>query len=326
MDKPKIELAESFKTPEGLTYSKFVAEPLERGYGTTLGNALRRVLLSDIDGAAITAIRIEGVPHEFTTIPGVVEDVVDIVLNLKGVVLKLHAGDTKTAHISVHREGIVTAGDIVADSDVEVINPEWPIATLDKGASLEIELQIEKGKGFVPADKNRKPHQAVGVIPIDSIFMPVRKVNYTVEDTRVGQMTDFDRLNLELWTNGAVDATEAVSRSADILIRHFDAFADLAREALPGGGKKVAAEEAGRPQPTDMSIEELELSVRAYNCLKRANIYTVGDLLKKTERELMDIKNFGRKSAEEVIERLRAFGFNMASGEPGDELAGARED
>ncbi|HEY9856911.1 MAG TPA: DNA-directed RNA polymerase subunit alpha [Stenomitos sp.] len=326
MDKPKIELVESFKTPEGLTYSKFVAEPLERGYGTTLGNALRRVLLSDIDGAAITAIRIEGVPHEFTTIPGVVEDVVDIVLNLKGVVLKLHAGDTKTAHISVHREGVVTAGDIVTDSDVEVINPEWPIATLDKGASLEIELQIEKGKGFVPADKNRKPHQAVGVIPIDSIFMPVRKVNYTVEDTRVGQMTDFDRLNLELWTNGAVDATEAVSRSADILIRHFDAFADLAREALPGGGKKAATEEAGRPQPTDMSIEELELSVRAYNCLKRANIYTVGDLLKKTERELMDIKNFGRKSAEEVIERLRAFGFNMASGEPGDELAGARED
>ena len=326
MDKPKIELVESHRTPEGLTYSKFVAEPLERGYGTTLGNALRRVLLSDIEGAAITAIRIEGVPHEFTTIPGVVEDVVDIILNLKGVVLKLHAGDTKTAHISVHREGPVTAADIVTDADVEVVNLEWPIATLDKGASLEIELQIEKGKGFVPSERNRKPHQAVGVIPVDAIFMPIRKVNYLVEDTRVGQMTDFDRLNMELWTNGSIDATEAISRAADILIRQFDAFADLARESLPGGGKKMEVGEAGRPQPTDMSIEELELSVRAYNCLKRANIYTVGDLLKKTERELMDIKNFGRKSAEEVIERLKAFGFHMAAGEPGEELAGAREE
>jgi len=325
MDKPKIELVESHQTPEGLTYSKFVAEPLERGYGTTLGNALRRVLLSDIDGAAITAIRIEGVPHEFTTIPGVVEDVVDIVLNLKGVVLKLHGVDAKTAHISVRRDGVVTAADIVSDSEVEVINPDWPIATLDKGASLEIELQIEKGKGFVPAEKNRKPHQAVGVIPVDSIFMPVRKVNYTVEDTRVGQMTDFDRLNLELWTNGAVDSTEAISRAADTLIRHFDVFADLARESLPGGGKKETVE-SGKPSPMDMSIEELELSVRAYNCLKRANIYTVGDLLKKTERELMDIKNFGKKSAEEVIERMRAFGFHMASGSSDDELASIRED
>ena len=326
MDKPKIELVETKTTSEGLTYSKFVAEPLERGYGTTLGNALRRVLLSDIEGAAITAIRIEGVPHEFTSIPGIVEDVVDIILNLKGVVLKLHGTDMKTAHLSVHREGPVTAADIVSDADVEVVNPDWHIATLDKGASLEIELQIEKGKGFVPAERNRKPHQAVGVIPIDSIFMPVRKVNYLVEDTRVGQMTDFDRLNLELWPNGAVAPTETVARAADTLIRHFDVFAELAREALPGGGKKAAAEETGRPQPTDMSIEELELSVRAYNCLKRANIYTVGDLLKKTERELMDIKNFGRKSAEEVIDRLRQFGFTMASGEPGEELAGAREE
>lgn len=326
MDKPKIELVESHSTPEGLTYSKFVAEPLERGYGTTLGNALRRVLLSDIEGAAVTAIRIEGVAHEFTTIPGVVEDVVDIVLNLKGVVLKLHGSDAKTAHLSVHREGVVKAGDIVCDADVEVVNPEWPIATLDKGASLEIELQVEKGKGFISADKNRKPHQAVGVIPIDSIFMPVRKVNYLVEDTRVGQQTDFDRLNLEMWTNGSIDPTEAVSYAADVLIRHFDVFADLARESLPGGGKKVDTADAGRPQATDMSIEELELSVRAYNCLKRANIYTVGDLLKKTERELMDIKNFGKKSAEEVIERLRSLGFNMASGDGGEELAGARED
>jgi DNA-directed RNA polymerase subunit alpha len=325
MDKPKIECVETSRTEDGLTYSKFVAEPLERGYGTTLGNALRRVLLSDIEGAAITAIRIEGVPHEFTTIPGVVEDVVDIILNLKGVVLKLHSGDLKTAHISAHSPGVVTAGAIVADADVEVVNPEWPIATLEDGASIEIELQIEKGKGFRVAEKNRKPHQAVGVIPIDSIFMPIRKVNYLIEDTRIGQETDFDRLLLELWTNGAVEPTEAISRAADTLIRHFDFFADLAREAI-GGGSRMIKEESHKPTPADMSIEELELSVRAYNCLKRANIYTVGDLLKKTERELMDIKNFGKKSAEEVIERLRAYGFNMASGEPGEEYAGSRED
>lgn len=325
MDKPKIECVETHKTDEGLTYSKFVAEPLERGYGTTLGNALRRVLLSDIEGAAVTAIRIEGVPHEFTTIPGVVEDVVDIILNLKSVVLKMHSGDLKTAHISAHSEGIVTAGHIVADADIEVVNPDWPIATLDAGSSLEIELQIEKGKGFQTAEKNRKPHSAVGVIPIDSLFGPIRKINYTVEDTRVGQMTDFDRLNLEVWTNGAIDATEAISRAADTLIKQFDFFADLAREAI-GGGSRAVKEESYKAQPTDMSIEELELSVRAYNCLKRANIYTVGDLLKKTERELMDIKNFGKKSAEEVIERLRAYGFHMASGEPGEEYAGSRED
>ncbi|MBU6428133.1 MAG: DNA-directed RNA polymerase subunit alpha [Cyanobacteria bacterium REEB65] len=324
MDKPKIECVETHKTDEGLTYSKYVAEPLERGYGTTLGNALRRVLLSDIEGAAITAIRIEGVPHEFTTIPGVVEDVVDVILNLKGVVIKLSGGELKTAHISAHKEGVVRAGDIVADADVEIVNPDWPIATLDSGASLEIELQIEKGKGFRVAEKNAKLHQAVGVIPIDAIFMPIRKVNYTVEDTRVGQETDFDRLNLEMWTNGAIDPTEAISRAADTLIQHFDFFADLAREAI-GGGSRAVKEEAHRAQPTDMSIEELELSVRAYNCLKRANIYTVGDLLKKTERELMDIKNFGKKSAEEVIERLRAYGFTMAAGDSGDtEYAGSK--
>lgn len=324
MDKPKIELVETHETPEGLTYSKFVAEPLERGYGITIGNALRRVLLSDLEGAAVTAIRIEGVPHEFTTIPGVVEDVVDIVLNLKGVVIQLHSGDIKTAHISVHREGPVTAADIVTDADVEIINPDWHIATLDKDGSLEIELQIEKGKGFVPAERNRKPHQAVGVIPVDAIFMPIKKVNYFVEDTRVGQMTDFDRLNLEMWTNGAIDPKEAISKAADTLIEHFDAFAELAREPGAGAAKEAKGEER-RPQPTDMSIEELELSVRAYNCLKRANIYTVGDLLKKTERELLEIKNFGKKSADEVIERLRAYGFHMAAGEP-DEVSAAREE
>ncbi|MEB3299082.1 MAG: DNA-directed RNA polymerase subunit alpha [Candidatus Sericytochromatia bacterium] len=317
MEKPRIECVESYRTEEGLTYSKFVAEPLERGYGTTLGNALRRVLLSGIEGAAITAMRINGVAHEFTSIPGVVEDVIDIVLNLKGVVVKMHGGDTKTAHLAVHGfTGVVTAGMIQTDADVEVINPEWPIATLD-GGSLEMEFQIERGKGFVTAERNRRPNQAVGVIPIDSIFMPVRKVNYLVEDTRVGQMTDFDRLILETWTTGSVNATEAISLAADILIRQFDVFADMARDVI-GGGSRSSKDESGKPQPTDMPIEELELSVRAYNCLKRANIYTVGDLLKKTERDLMDIKNFGKKSAEEVIERMRSLGYNMAAGDLDD--------
>lgn len=321
MDKPNIQCVETRTTDEGLLYSKFVADPLERGYGTTLGNALRRVLLADLEGAAITAIRIDGVPHEFSTIPGVAEDVVDVILNLKGVVLKMHNEETKTAHLSVHREGIVTAGDIVVDPDVEVVNPDWVIATLDAGAGLEMELQIERGKGFVPAERNRKPHQAVGVVPIDSIFMPVRKVNYTVEDTRVGQSVDFDRLILEVWTNGSLDPEEAISRAADLLIEQFRPFALLAKSEAELAGSDVAVgATSGAPSPTDLSIEELDLSVRAYNCLKRANIYTVGDLLKKTERELMDIKNFGKKSADEVIERLKAFGFSMAK-DRGEEVA-----
>lgn len=321
MDKPNIQCVETRTTDEGLLYSKFVADPLERGYGTTLGNALRRVLLADLEGAAITAIRIDGVPHEFSTIPGVSEDVVDVILNLKGVVLKMHNEETKTAHLSVHREGVVTAGDIVVDPDVEVVNPDWVIATLDAGAGLEMELQIERGKGFVPAERNRKPHQAVGVVPIDSIFMPVRKVNYTVEDTRVGQSVDFDRLILEVWTNGSLDPEEAISRAADLLIDQFRPFALLAKsEAELAGADVAVGATSGAPSPTDLSIEELDLSVRAYNCLKRANIYTVGDLLKKTERELMDIKNFGKKSADEVIERLKAFGFSMAK-DRGEEVA-----
>jgi DNA-directed RNA polymerase subunit alpha len=321
MDKPNIQCVETRTTDEGLLYSKFVADPLERGYGTTLGNALRRVLLADLDGAAITAIRIDGVPHEFSTIPGVAEDVVDVILNLKGVVLKMHNEETKTAHISVHREGVVTAGDIVVDPDVEVVNPDWVIATLDAGANLEMELQVERGKGFVPAERNRKPHQAVGVVPIDAIFMPVRKVNYTVEDTRVGQSVDFDRLILEVWTNGSIDPEEAISRAADLLIDQFRPFALLAKsEAELAGADVSVGTSSGAPSPTDLSIEELDLSVRAYNCLKRANIYTVGDLLKKSERELMDIKNFGKKSADEVIERLKAFGFSMAK-DKGEEVA-----
>jgi DNA-directed RNA polymerase subunit alpha len=314
MDKPNIQCVETLVTEEGLHYSRFVAEPLERGYGTTLGNALRRVLLSDLEGAAITAICIEGVQHEFSTISGMTEDIVDLILNLKGVVVKLHGDEAKTAFLSVKREGLVTAADITSDPDVEILNPEWHLATLDAGASLEMELQVERGKGFVPAERNRRPHQPVGVIPVDSIFMPVRKVNYQIEDTRVGQSVDFDRLILEIWSNGSIDPEEALARAAELLIEQFRPFALLARDeaSLMSLGEAGAGVAAGSPA-AELSIEELELSVRAYNCLKRANIYTVADLLKKTERELMDIKNFGKKSAEEVIERLRSFGYHMAS-------------
>lgn len=323
MDKPNIQCVETRNTDEGLLYSRFVADPLERGYGTTLGNALRRVLLSDLPGAAITAFRFPGVPHEFTTIKGVSEDVVDIVLNLKGVVFKVYADEPKTVHISVRGPGQVTAKDIVSDAEVEVVNTDWHLATLDEDAHFEVELTVERGKGFVPAERNRRPNMPVGVVPIDSIFMPVRKVNYTVEDTRVGQAVDFDRLILEVWTNGAIDPEYAISESADLLMEQFRPFALLGKDETELASSDASSGPGGA-SPYDISIEELELSVRAYNCLKRANIYTVGDLLKKTERELMDIKNFGKKSADEVIERLKAFGFHMAK-DKGDaaELANA---
>lgn len=315
MEKPTIECVDSRLTEDGLHYAKFVAEPLERGYGVTLGNALRRVLLSDLEGAAVTAVRIEGVPHEFTNVPGVVEDVIDIILNLKGLVLRSHSDEMKLLRLSASGPGPVKAGQIVADSDVEIVNADHPIATLEEGSALDMEMVVERGKGFVPAERSKQSHHPIGTIPVDAIYMPVRKVNYVVEDTRVGQQTDFDRLVLEVWTNGAVDPTKAVSMAAAILMRKFSPFAALAGEGLPEEIREPAAAQGSQKSPSDdISIEELELSVRAYNCLKRANIFTLGDLLKKTERELMEIKNFGRKSAEEVIERLKFLGYNLRPG------------
>jgi DNA-directed RNA polymerase subunit alpha len=306
---------ESRVAEDGLQYSRFVAEPLERGYGVTLGNALRRVLLADLEGAAITAVRIEGVPHEFTTIPGVVEDVIDIILNLKGLVLRSHAEEMKVLRLSVNRSGEVTAGDIAEDAEIEVINPIHKICTLEEGATLEMEMVVERGKGFVPAERSKNSHHPIGTIPIDSIYMPVRKVNYLVEDTRVGQITDFDRLVLDVWTNGAIDPVKAVSTAAQVLINQFAHFAGLAGDVqIAIGGAAADTGSQTRNAADEVSIEELELSVRAYNCLKRANIFTLGDLLKKTERELMEIKNFGRKSAEEVIERLKTLGHFLKPG------------
>jgi DNA-directed RNA polymerase subunit alpha len=320
MDKPVIECINTQITNDGLHYGKFVAEPLERGYGITLGNSLRRVLLSDLEGAAITAIKIEGVPHEFSTIPGVVEDVIDIILNLKGLVLRSYSNDAKTIKLSVSRSGAVTGADIVSDAEIEIVNPNWYIATLNEGSTIEMELMVEKGKGFTPAEKPRQNQLPIGWIPIDAIYMPVRKVNYIVEDTRVGQVTDFDRLVIEVWTNGSIDPTRAISSSAMILINKFKDFVALAGDIVTVPEEEETEDTKSKSKNDELSIEELELSVRAYNCLKRANIFSLTDLLKKTERELMEIKNFGRKSAEEVIERVKAMGYQLKPGGPRSSL------
>lgn len=323
MEKPVIECINTQITSEGLHYGKFVAEPLEKGYGITLGNSLRRVLLSDLEGAAITAIKVDGIPHEFSTIPGIVEDVIDIILNLKGLVLRSYSTDPKVIKLSVSRSGAVTGADIITDAEVEIVNPNWYIATLNEGSTLEMELMVEKGKGFVPAEKPRQNQLAIGWIPIDAIYMPVRKVNYIVEDTRVGQVTDFDRLVIEVWTNGSIDPTRAISSSAMILINKFKDFVALAGDIVTVQEEQETEETKSKSKSDDLSIEELELSVRAYNCLKRANIFTLNDLLKKTERELMEIKNFGRKSAEEVIDRVKAMGYQL---KPGGPRASLRDD
>lgn len=323
MEKPVIECINTQITSDGLHYGKFVAEPLERGYGITLGNAIRRVLLSDLEGAAITAVKIDGVPHEFSTIPGIVEDVIDIILNLKGLVLRSYSNEAKTVKLSVSKSGAITGADIVTDAEVEVVNPNWYIATLNEGSNFEMELMVEKGKGFVPAEKPRQNQLPIGWIPVDAIYMPVRKVNYLVEDTRVGQVTDFDRLVIEVWTNGSIDPTRAISSSAMILINKFKDFAALAGDVVNLPDEPAEDESKSKSKDNDLSIEELELSVRAYNCLKRANIFSLNDLLKKTERELMEIKNFGRKSAEEVIERVKAMGYQL---KPGGPRANIRDD
>jgi DNA-directed RNA polymerase subunit alpha len=303
--KPKVEYAELSDT-----YGKFVVEPLERGFGVTLGNALRRVLLSSISGAAVTSVKIEGVLHEFTTVPGVVEDVTQIILNLKELTLRLHTDKPKLLRLEVTGKRDVTAGDIQADSEVEILNPDLHLATLDRrDARLAMEIMVERGKGYVPAERHRKSEHVIGVIPVDSIFSPVQKVNYVVEDTRVGQATDFDRLVLEVWTDGSVRPEEAVQQAARILIDFFKLFAGLADEEGGAGGDAGGDSELARLY--SMPIEELDLSVRPYNCLKRAGINTVGDLASRTEEEVVNVKNFGRKSLDEVKEKLAAIGLSL---------------
>lgn len=312
IEKPQIECIE---TPGDASYGKYVIEPLERGYGTTLGNALRRIMLSSLPGTAATSIKIAGVQHEFSTIPGVKEDVTEIVLNVKSLLTKLHCEGTKTVYIEAAGPCEVTAGDIKSDGEVEVLNPELHLATLDVGATLSMEITLSHGRGYVSADRNKAQRPGViGVIPIDSIYTPVYKVNYTVENTRVGSMSDFDKLTLEVWTDSTISARDAVSLGAKILCDHFALFTDLS-DTLDG--RPIVVEKSADPQSTvlDMTIEELDLSVRSFNCLKRANINTVADLISKTEDEMMKVRNLGRKSLEEVIGKLEAMGLSLADKE-----------
>ena len=310
IEKPQIECIE---TPGDASYGKYVIEPLERGYGTTLGNALRRIMLSSLPGTAATSIKIAGVQHEFSTIPGVKEDVTEIVLNVKNLLTKLYCEGGKTVFIEATGPCEVTAGDIKSDGEVEVLNPELHLATLDVGATLSMEITLSHGRGYVSADRNKalRPN-VIGVIPIDSIYTPVYKVNYTVESTRVGASSDYDKLTLEVWTDTTITARDAVSLGAKILCDHFALFTDLS-DTL--GDKSTVVEKAAdsKDKMLELTIEELDLSVRSFNCLKRANINTVEDLISKTEDEMMKVRNLGRKPLEEVINKLAMMGLSLAS-------------
>ncbi|MCI7478572.1 MAG: DNA-directed RNA polymerase subunit alpha [Selenomonadales bacterium] len=311
IDKPtiKMEISED-------SYGKFVCEPLERGYGTTLGNSLRRILLSSLQGAAITAIKIDGVLHEFSTVPGVRDDVTNIILNLKEVCLKINGDyqEPPVIRIDVEGEREVTAADITSSSDIEILNPELHIATLNETGSLHIEMTVERGRGYVPADKNKKPDHTIGIIPIDSIFSPIRRVNYTVNDTRVGNVTDYDKLTLEVWTDGSIRPEDAVSKSASILMAHLKLFRDLsglAEEDDIQEGPYAEVEEDKASKILETTIEDLDLSVRSYNCLKRASINNVADLVNKSEDDMMKVRNLGRKSLDEVKKKLQELGLSL---------------
>ena len=295
---------------DGSIYGKFVIEPLERGYGTTLGNSLRRVLLSSLKGCAITSVRVEGVTHEFTTIPGVVEDVLDVMLNLKGVVLKSNSDEPLYIRLDADAVGPVVAGDLEVPADVKIINPDWHLCTISEGGSIHAVMTAEVGKGYVPADNNTS-NKAVDTLTLDSVFMPIRRVAYMVEDTRVGQRTDYDKLLLEIWSNGSMDVSTALSQAGNLLIEHLVPVASLSGVPTLVSQAQQDIEPKEEIQAPNISIEDLELSVRAFNCLKRANINSIAELLTKSENDLLNIKNFGKKSSDEVIERLKAFGLNL---------------
>ena len=310
-EKPTIECEFSTEDPN---YGKFIVEPLERGYGTTLGNSLRRILLSSLPGAAVTAVKIDGILHEFSTIPGAKEDVTEIILNLKKLAVRLNNDDTKKAIINVTGPKEVTAEDIVADSDLEIFNPDLHIATLEENASLIMEIDFAKGRGYVSADQNKTEETPISVIPVDSIFTPVRKVNYTVEDTRVGQVTDFDKLILEIWTDGSITPTEGVSIGAKIMQEHLNLFIELT-DVAESMEFMVEKEEDQKEKALEMTIEELELSVRSFNCLKRASINTVEELTRKTEDDMMKVRNLGKKSLDEVKNKLEELGLSLRQSE-----------
>lgn len=309
IEKPKIETIE---ISDDASFGKFVVEPLERGYGTTLGNSLRRILLSSLPGAAITSVQIEGALHEFSTIEGVVEDVTTIILNLKKLALKIYSEDVKTLEIDVSGEGIVTAADITYDSDVEVLNPELEIATLNSKGSLYMKLSAERGRGYRPAEENNHSDQPIGVIPMDSIFSPVTRAAYQVENTRVGQKANFDKLTFDVWTDGSIRPEEAVSLGAKVLSEHLNIFVGLTEEAQKAE-VMVEKEEDQKEKVLEMTIEELDLSVRSYNCLKRAGINTVQELSTKSEDDMMKVRNLGRKSLDEIRLKMDELGLELRS-------------
>ena len=311
IEKPRIDCE---NLAEDGSYGKFVVEPLERGYGTTLGNSLRRILLSSLPGTAASSIKINGVQHEFSTIPGVKEDVTEIVLNVKGIIAKLYCDGPKTVYIEASGEGTVTAGDIHTDGEVEILNPELHIATLMSDAHLSMEITLTNGRGYVSAERNKQYQTAIGVIPVDSIYTPVYKVNYTVENTRVGNMTDYDKLTLEVWTDRTITAKDAVSLGAKVLTDHLSLFVDLSEE-IGSHSTVVEKAETQHDKVLEMTIEELDLSVRSFNCLKRAGINTVEDLINTAEDDLMKVRNLGKKSLEEVIYKLEAMGLSLAKNE-----------
>ncbi len=309
IEKPRIDTEELSSDGK---YGRFVVEPLERGFGNTLGNSLRRVLLSSLEGVAVTSIKIDGVLHEFSTVPGVKEDVTEIVLNMKSLVAKLHSNGPKVVEISAEGPCVVTAESIKCDSEVEILNPELHIATLADGAQLNMEITLDKGRGYVPAEKNKliAGNEIIGVLPIDSIYTPVLKVNYTVDNTRVGQITDYDKLTLSVWTNGVINAQEAVSLAAKVLTEHLNLFVNLSDRGY-NTEIMVEKDDKGKEKVLEMTIEELDLSVRSFNCLKRAGINTVEDLISKSEEDMMKVRNLGRKSLEEVVFKLDTLGFSL---------------
>ena len=313
IERPRIDTANL--SADG-RYGKFVVVPLERGFGTTLGNSLRRVLLSSLPGVAVTSIKLDGVVHEFSTIAGVKEDVTEIVLNVKGITAKLYSDTPKTVRIEASDEGEVTAGSIQQDAEIEVLNPDWHIATLADGASLIMELVFDKGRGYVPAERNKQAAEqaSLSALPVDSIYTPVLKVNYTVENARVGQITDYDKLTIEVWTDGTISAQEAVSLAARIMTEHLNLFVTLSQEAMETE-IMVEKDDKGKEKTLEMTIEELDLSVRSFNCLKRAGINTVEDLINKSEDEMMKVRNLGRKSLEEVMAKLDYLGFTLTKEE-----------
>lgn len=310
-EKPVIEIVDK---KDDDTYGRFVIEPLERGYGTTLGNSLRRIMLSSLPGVAVTSVKIEGVLHEFSTIPGVKEDVIEILLNLKGLAAEIYTDEPKVIYIEASEEGEITAGDIIADSDVDILNPEMHIATLSKGSTLNMEMRIEKGRGYVAADKNKYPGMPIGTIPMDSIFSPIIKVNFLVENTRVGQITDFDKLTIDIWTDGTTTPEEALSLAAKVLSEHLNLFINLTEHATTVE-IMVEKEESEKERIREMSIEELELSGRSSNCLRRANIDTVEKLTQRSEEDMIKVRNLGRKSLNEIKHKLAEIGLSLSQEE-----------